>query len=244
MRSAVRPGPADKKARGSSSYSIAGFCHKKGERTQPAAVPIAGGIYHVPQSTGSPAYDLMADIESLYKKRDGNVLIEIKLTAIMQLFNSFDPSPFHEKELDHDAEHYIVDTVNDFPKKTQFAIVIHLPADLADSPEGRSLPAAIRNHFEYRMLVAERKYRQRLKYGRMILLIGLTFLFISIIAGRAILQMGDSLLYVLVADALMITGWASMWEPVTVLLYELWPIIQTKKVYERISTMDIEVQPV
>jgi hypothetical protein len=34
-----------------------------------------------------------------------------------------------------------------------------------------------------------------------------------------------------------------MWEPVTVLLYQLWPIHQQKKIYERISTMEIEVLP-
>jgi len=66
----------------------------------------------------------MADIESLYKKVDGMILIEIKLSSIMQLFNSFDPAPFHEKELDTTAEHYIIDTVRDFPAKTQFKIVI------------------------------------------------------------------------------------------------------------------------
>ncbi len=40
----------------------------------------------------------MVDIESHYKKVDGMILIEIKLSSIMQIFNSFDPSPFHEKE--------------------------------------------------------------------------------------------------------------------------------------------------
>jgi hypothetical protein len=32
-----------------------------------------------------------------------------------------------------------------------------------------------------------------------------------------------------------------MWEPITVLLYELWPIIQMKKTYEKISTMEIDI---
>lgn len=40
----------------------------------------------------------MTDIESLYKKVDGKILIEIKLSSVMQIFNSFDPAPFHEKE--------------------------------------------------------------------------------------------------------------------------------------------------
>jgi len=54
----------------------------------------------------------------------------------------------------------------------------------------------------------------------------------------------DNLLYAQIfADALLIIGWAAMWEPITVLLYELWPIIQQKQTYEKISTMDIEVLP-
>jgi hypothetical protein len=187
---------------------------------------------------------LIPDIETMYRKRDGKVLIEIKLTRIMQLFNSFDPSPFHEKELDWDAERYIVDTIDDFPKKTGFILVIHMPRSLADSDEGRALPVAIRNHFQYKALVTERKFRQRLKYGRVSLIIGLAFLSLSIVAGRAILQMGGTLPYILVADALMITGWASMWEPVTVLLYELWPIRQKKHIYEKVSAMEIDVIPV
>ena len=57
----------------------------------------------------------MADIESLYKKENGRILIEIKLSSVAQLFNSFDPAPFHEKELDSAAEHCIVDMVKDYP---------------------------------------------------------------------------------------------------------------------------------
>jgi hypothetical protein len=35
-----------------------------------------------------------------------------------------------------------------------------------------------------------------------------------------------------------------MWEPVTVLLYELWPILQMKKVYLKISEMEIDIVPI
>jgi len=34
-----------------------------------------------------------------------------------------------------------------------------------------------------------------------------------------------------------------MWEPITVLLYELWPIIRMKKVYRKISGMEIDILP-
>ena len=59
----------------------------------------------------------MADIESLYRKEGDRVLIEITLSSVIQLYNSFDPAPFHEKELDSEAEQYIVNIVRGFPKK-------------------------------------------------------------------------------------------------------------------------------
>jgi hypothetical protein len=174
---------------------------------------------------------------------DGRILIEIKLTSIMQLFNSFDPAPFHEKELDSAAEHYIVDTVKDFPSSTRFKIIIYLPSDLANSDRGRSLGQAIHNHFEYKMLVTDRKFRQHFKHGRTSLIIGLSFLAVALIGRQMVSHLYNQFFAQMFADALLIIGWAAMWEPVTVLLYELWPIVQTKKIYSRISRIEIEVLP-
>mgnify|MGYP003392134273 CR=1 FL=1 len=35
-------------------------------------------------------------------------VIEVRIRELAQLFNSFDASPFHERDLDDDAENYIV----------------------------------------------------------------------------------------------------------------------------------------
>jgi hypothetical protein len=185
----------------------------------------------------------MADIGSLYRKENGRILIEIKLSSVMQLFNSFDPAPFHEKELDSAAEHYIVDTVKDFPVKTRFKIVIYLPADIAGTERALKIPQAIQNHFEYKMMVQDRKFRSRFRHGRFTLLIGLSFLTLALLARHYVSSLSDVLAAQLFADALLIIGWAAMWEPITVLLYELWPIIRLKKTFERISRMEIAILP-
>jgi hypothetical protein len=184
----------------------------------------------------------MGEIESLYKKENGTILIEIKLSSIQQMFNSFDPAPFHEKELDSDAEKYIVDIVNDFPAKTQFTIIFYLPPDLAASEEAKKIAPAIHNHFRYKMLVADQKYRSRFRYGRTALLIGLGFLAIALFARFLISSYSSELIAQLVADTLLIIGWAAMWEPITILLYELWPILKLKRTYERISNMELEIR--
>ncbi|MFZ1127080.1 hypothetical protein [Methanoregula sp.] len=185
----------------------------------------------------------VTNIESMYRRKNGRVLIEIKLTSVIQLFNSFDPAPFYEKEIDSEAEDYIVDTVEDFPAKTKFMIRIYLPPAIVASEEAKKIVPAIHNHFRYRMLVTERKYRAKLRFGRVSLLIGLSFLAIALIASQLVAALNSHLLAQLLSYSLLILGWVAMWQPITVFLYELWPIIRLKKIYEKISRMEIEILP-
>ena len=95
------------------------------------------------------------------------------------------------------------------------------------------------------MLVQNLKFREKFRQGRWALLIGLTFLTIALLARQFVSAYlaADLLLAQIFADALLIIGWVAMWEPVTILLYQLWPIVKMKKVYEKISTMEIEILP-
>jgi len=188
----------------------------------------------------------MEEIESLYRKVDGKIVIEIDLSSVKQLFNSFDPAPFHEKELDINAENYIVDMVDDFPLKTPFKLVIYLHGEKKTTDEGvRTIVHAIRSHFRFRMMQQDVKFRTKFRNGRWALLIGLLFVTIAMIARQLVYASwgSDHLISQIIADSLLIIGWAAMWEPVTILLYELWPIILQKKIYEKISTMEIDVLP-
>lgn len=187
----------------------------------------------------------MPEIESLYRKVDGKILIEIDLKSVDQIFNSLDHAPFHEKELDPDAAQYIVDIVDDFPLKTPFRLVIYLPVCIHCREQADKIPAAIRSHFRYLMLVQDLKFREKFRQGRWALLVGLTFLTIALLARQFVAAhlATDHLLAQLFADALLIIGWVAMWEPVTILLYQLWPIVKMKKVYDKISTMEIEILP-
>ena len=185
----------------------------------------------------------MRDIDSLYRAEDGRILIEMKLSSVIQLFNSFDPAPFHEKELDSNAESYIVDTVKNFPRKTRFKIVIYLPEIIIDRKEALEIPKAIRSHFEYKGMIQKRKFRERYIYGQFALLVGLSFLAIATIASLAIDAYSSSYPVAhFIAKALEVTGWVAMWEPVTVFLFQLWPIIKQRKVYEKISRMEIDIR--
>jgi hypothetical protein len=183
-------------------------------------------------------------IESVYRKENGRILIEVTLSSVLQLFNTFDPAPFHEKELNTAAESYIVDIVRDFPSTTEFRIVVYLPDTLTGTKEAQEIPAAIRNHFRYRALMQDHTFRDRWRYGRFTILVGLSFLAIAIIVSQAVANhFPASPVAQLAATALEVAGWVAMWEPVTVHLYQLWPIIKQKRTYEKIAGMEIDVLP-
>jgi len=93
------------------------------------------------------------------------------------------------------------------------------------------------------MLVQDRKFRQRFRHGRSTLVIGLTFLAIALIIRQLVFGMSNHLVAQILSDAILIIGWAAMWEPITVILYELWPIIQLKHTYEKISKTEIDILP-
>ena len=53
--------------------------------------------------------------------------IEIRVDEVSQLFNTLDPFPFHERDLDSDAEEYIVGWAREVAHQGALSIVVHLP---------------------------------------------------------------------------------------------------------------------
>jgi len=65
----------------------------------------------------------MPERPSPYRREGEHGLIEIKLSTIQQLYATLDPAPFFEKDLDADAEEYILGAVQDLGLRPPFKIV-------------------------------------------------------------------------------------------------------------------------
>jgi hypothetical protein len=70
----------------------------------------------------------------------------MKLRDMNQLFNSMDPSPFIEKDLDDDAEEFIVSWAQEFSAKTPLKLRIYLEQWPSEDPK-ELIRTAVRNHF-------------------------------------------------------------------------------------------------
>ena len=76
--------------------------------------------------------------------------IEVAARELTQLFNSLDPSPFPERDLDNEAEAYIVSWAKELSPSEHFRIVIHLPKTEIVKAEQHGVRRAFSNYFDYR----------------------------------------------------------------------------------------------
>jgi len=182
--------------------------------------------------------------KSVYRSDNGTIVIELVLRNVMQLFNSLDPSPFHEKELDPDAEEYIFNAVVDQPKKVPVKMAIYLPEESITDTTRESIILGIHNHFIYKSSVSDRELRRLFERGRMVLLIAMGFLFGSLLGRQVLSTLDQTLLIRMAEEGLLIFGWVTLWEPVYIFIYGWWPIVQKRRIYDKITTMEIAVLPV
>ncbi|OYW76538.1 MAG: hypothetical protein B7Z37_08430 [Verrucomicrobia bacterium 12-59-8] len=168
-------------------------------------------------------------------------LIEVNLTELSQLFNSLDPSPFHERDLDHDAEEFIVSWAQEHPHKHDLKLVVHLAKRPADVADARQLVAdSIAHYFEYRAAMTLRDFKQLMREGRASLLIGLLFLGACQFAAT-LLSPSTANWQTIAREGLTIIGWVAMWKPLEIYLYRWWPLLALRKLYQRLSHMSVEV---
>jgi hypothetical protein len=168
--------------------------------------------------------------------------IEVKVSDTLQLFNSMDPSPFHERDLDDDAEEFIVSWAREYPAKESIRLVIHLAQPPPDSSDPKELvETSLRHFFEYREGIVRRELKQLLKEGRASLLIGLAFLATCHAVGT-LFTPGPGTWHGIAREGLAILGWVAMWHPLEILLYRWWPQRQSARLYRRLADAGIEVK--
>lgn len=170
-------------------------------------------------------------------------LIEVRVASMNQLFNSMDPSPFHERDLDRNAEEFIVSWANEFPSRAPLRLVVHLdqlPANVAD-PQA-VIAESVRHYFQYRADMTRREFRLLMREGRAALIVGLLFLAACELAAQS-LPATQGTWYAMLRQGLAIIGWVAMWRPLEIYLYRWWPLLRLERVLRNLSTMTVEVRP-
>jgi len=169
-------------------------------------------------------------------------VIEVHVSELGQIFNSLDPSPFHDKDLDADAEEFIVGWAKEAAPDKPLALRIHLDKPTVAPEMARDLREAVHTFFARRSMLAGQRLRELFRIGRRSLVIGLAFLTICLVTGNWVARAwADNHAADIVRESLLIGGWVAMWRPLEIFLYGWWPIRRERRLYDRLGAMPVRI---
>jgi hypothetical protein len=167
--------------------------------------------------------------------------IEVRVRNIGQLFNSMDPSPFIEKELDAEAEEFIVGWAKELPPEADITLAFHV-VDLEDAAVTQALLAeAMRNFFEYKLQWTRRRLGLLTRNGWRDLGRGLLFLAGTIVVANLLERYAANPSWAIIKESVIIGGWVAMWRPMEIFLYERWPLQRLCALYGKLARAPVTV---
>lgn len=176
----------------------------------------------------------------IYRREGDWNLVELKISHPAQLFNSLDPSPFRERDLDAEAAGYLVDAIRELHGHQHVKVVVYLPGAV-EAHTREAVAGAVHNYFRYRETAARFDVRKVLRLGRISLAVGLLFLAVCTALWRFVFT-GEGVLDRILSEGFLIIGWVAMWRPLEILLYDWWPLLRDARLYRRISALPVEIR--
>ena len=163
--------------------------------------------------------------------------IRLSLRGLAQLFNSMDPSPFVERDLDADAEEYITSWAREVPPGRELELAI----SLAEPAEDTGLEQAVRRYFSTRAAIKRLEFGQLMRRGRLSLGVGSLFLVLCLLLGEFLAKSNPGAVSDILREGLTIAGWVAMWRPLEIYLYDWWPLFEERRRLDRLSRIRVRI---
>lgn len=157
-----------------------------------------------------------------------------------ELFETLDPAPRHERDLDARTEAFLIASAEDLPPTIPLCLTVHLRGPVSEPEAAQTIRDAIRHHFTALAAQQHRQFLALMRQGRWSLVVGIGFLSICVLAGNAMADLfaGADIL----RETLLIGGWVAMWQPLQIYLYDWWPVVQRERLFRRMAAMRVHLQ--
>jgi len=170
-------------------------------------------------------------------------LIELRVDTLAQLFHTLAPFPFRERDLDKEAEEFIVGWARELAADRAIRIVVHFPETEAQTKAARELSEAFRRYFFDHASAIQREINELFRVGRRSLGIGVTILVICLLSAHlAGGYLIDSPFRRLVEESFLILGWVANWRPLEIFLYDWLPLARRRDLYRRLAAATVELK--
>ncbi len=164
--------------------------------------------------------------------------IEIRIDALVQLFDYLDPAPFFGRGLDQDVVDYIVSCAGDHPLHEPLRLFIHAPEAVRPHMDAATL--AIHRHFALANARTERRNRHRSHMGRVALFLGMAVMTGSLAVRTMLGDWINTPIGQVIGEGLLILSWVVLWRPAELLLFERWENRQQHRQLARLARLPVE----
>jgi hypothetical protein len=176
-----------------------------------------------------------------YRLENGKRCIDVRVRQAAQLFDSRDPSPFFDRDLDDDFVDYVVSSADELPPRTSLILQIRLGEPLPSHLSKESIQQAIATHFSYIEELTRRKLTRVLRTGQVTILLGLVVLMLTLSFSDVVLRFVDGGFGHALRRGVEILGWVALWKPTEIILYDWWPLIHDIRLYRKLSGVEVQV---
>lgn len=169
----------------------------------------------------------------------GAATVSIHVRNLAQLFNSLDPSPFWDRDLDRDAAQFIEEEFSEKMSAPVWHLHVHAQEGTALAAD---LQAALENYYG-RLAGSERRALREHFWMAQLALAGGLLIFLVCMAVRSIAYGAFGKMPLGLDEGLIILAWLALWRPAEALLYEWAPLYRKRRLFERLAGIRVSVLP-
>lgn len=169
----------------------------------------------------------------------GSAAVNIYVRDLSQLFNSLDPSPFWDRDLDREAAEFIEEEFSEKVGARGWNLYVHAHGG-GTSP--KDLQTALETYYGRMAGSARRAIREHLRSGEWTLVAGVGVFLLSMGLRSMLARLLGTLPQIL-DEGLIILAWLALWRPAEMLLYGWVPLHRKQQLYERLAGIRVFVRP-
>ena len=175
--------------------------------------------------------------EDRHRHGAGAATVDVHVHDPAQLFNSLDPSPFWDRDLDRDAATFIEEEFAEKRGAAVWNLNVHVRGGqvLADDVQ-----RAVKTYYGRLASSARREMHENLRLGQLALLGGIAIFLLSM-GLRQFLQATLENMPRILDEGLIIVAWLALWRPAEAVAFEWIPHFRKRRLCERLAAIRVSV---
>lgn len=171
--------------------------------------------------------------------------IEIKLDTIRHLYDSMDPAPRYEKDLNPRVEEYIMSDAEELPRKSDWHLYLYLPENEIRGIDETAVKKSILLNFDRKAELLEKKAAKKTRMVIQSAVFGILFLGLCLSASYwlATYVSSGADFYEILSQGLVVIGWVALWNPVEYLLFDRWEPRKEIIICQKLAGTPVEIIP-